>query len=158
MSAAQEQEQFGQCWMSMQARFTGPQPVTVRAVAGHARTRRDVGEHVQVVFGRAVFYFTDRLAFESLREAFTRADALADQLFGPVSDAFSEAGQAEFRRLAKYGRGPSRQQRNMSAEAQAAAVRLRAAGVEIAEIADRFGLDQGLLERLLDQRELPAPG
>lgn len=158
MSAASEQEQFGQCWMSVNARFTGPQPVTVQAVAGGARTRRDVGEHVQVVFGRAVFYFTDRLAFESFREAFTRADGLADALFGPVADAFVEAERAEFTRLAKYGRGPSRQQRNMSAEALTAAVRLRAAGVEIGEIADRFGMDQGLLERLLNQRELPAPG
>lgn len=157
MSAAQEQEQFGQCWMSVNARFTGPQPVTVQAVAGHARTRRDVGEHVQVVFGRAVFYFTDRLAFESFREAFTRADGLADQLFGPVADAFVEAERAEFTRLAKSG-GKAPQQRSMSAQSLAAARRLQAAGVEIGEIADRFGMDPGVLAGFLDRRERPTPG
>lgn len=157
MSAAREQEQFGQCYMAVNARFTGPQPVTVQAVAGGARTRRDVGEHVQVVFGRAVFYFTDRLAFESFREAFVRADGLADTLFGPVADAFAEAERAEFNRLSKSG-GRAPLQRSISAESLAAARRLQAAGVEMGEIADRFGMDPSVLGNFLDRRERPTPG
>lgn len=102
MSAAKHR--YGDCCVVAQARFVGDQPVHVRGITAGAS--RSGSEHLAVTIGRVLIYLEDRAALDALITAVTRASGLADEVFGPAVDAFSEADRRERARIARTGQPP----------------------------------------------------
>jgi hypothetical protein len=100
---ASAEHRYGDCQVAAQARLVGDQPVPVQGVTAVAsRTGR---EHLAVTVGRVLLYLEDRAA---LVDAVRRAQALADQVFGPAEDGFTRAEARERAVIAKTDRLPHR--------------------------------------------------
>ncbi len=85
------------CAVATQARFAGPQDMSVLGVAPGASA--DGTAHLAIRVGRILLYIEDRGALATWTEAWRRALDLADGVFGPVEDAFAEAERVERRRF-----------------------------------------------------------
>ncbi len=95
---------YGDCYIAVTARLVGDQPIRVQGVTSIAsRTRR---EHLAVTVGRVLLYLEDRAALDALTMAVRRAGEYADEVFGPVPDAFTQAERRDRARAAKTGRPP----------------------------------------------------
>ncbi len=85
------------CAVATQARFAGPQDMSVLGVAPGASA--DGTAHLAIRVGRILLYIEDRGALATWTEAWRRALDLADGVFGAVDDAFTEAERVERRRF-----------------------------------------------------------
>lgn len=108
MSASSKSE-YGECFLAVQIRLAGSQPVRVQGVTATASPNHQ--EHLTITIGRALFYLQDRAAFDTLRTAVKEAEGLAQRVFGPEPDAFTEAEEQERLRIAQYGAGRGRKPR-----------------------------------------------
>lgn len=86
---------FTDCQVIAQAVCAGPILTTVRAVSGQAA--RPGRSHISVRFGSVLIYLEDRDALDALAQAVKDCERLADDVFGPVQDAFTEAAARELR-------------------------------------------------------------
>jgi len=77
---ASAEHRYGECYLAVQVRLVGDQPVRVQAVTAVAS--RTGSEHVAVTVGRVLFYLQDRAALEALRAAVEQAGEYADAVFG----------------------------------------------------------------------------
>jgi hypothetical protein len=75
------EHRFGTCDVIASARMRGDQASRVRAVAAVASTTGEA--HLSVRVSGVLIYLEDRAALEALVRAVRRAEALADQTFGP---------------------------------------------------------------------------
>ena len=83
------------CQVIAQARYAGEQELSVMGVAhGGSATGRP---YISVRVGRVLLYLEDRAALVSWTEAWRRTLDLADGVFGPACDSFSEIEAAERR-------------------------------------------------------------
>ncbi len=96
--------QYGDCYIAVQARLVGDQPIRVQGVTAVAS--RTGQEHLAVKVGRVLLYLEDRAAFDALRAAVAQAGEYADGVFGPVPDGFTQAEARERAQIAKTGRLP----------------------------------------------------
>lgn len=101
MGAAANSE-YGACYLAVQIRLVGGQPTRVQAVAAAADLKRQ--QHLAVTVGRAVFYIQDWPALAALRDAVRDAAEVAEQIFGPEPDAFTEAEEHDRMLIARYGK------------------------------------------------------
>ncbi len=87
----------GYCQVIAQARFSGRQEVSVMGVpAGASGGDRP---YISVRVGRILLYVENREALLSLTRAWRRALDLADGVFDPIEDAFTEVEKLEKRRF-----------------------------------------------------------
>ncbi len=90
------------CQVIAQARYYGQQECSVTAAAGGATPSGQ--PYIAIRVGRVLLYVEDRLALASWTEAWRRALDLADGVFGPVDDAFTEVERVERRRFERAAR------------------------------------------------------
>ncbi len=84
------------CQVIAQARFSGHQDVTVIGVPPGASAERP---YISVRVGRILFIVEDREALLAITRAWRRALDLADGVFDPVEDTFTEVEKLERRRF-----------------------------------------------------------
>lgn len=85
------------CQVIAQARFSGRQEVSVMGVpAGASGADRP---YISVRVGRILLYVENREALLALTRAWRRALDLADGVFDPIEDAFTDAEKLERRRF-----------------------------------------------------------
>jgi hypothetical protein len=92
----------GSCEVSTQALCYGPIETSVFAVAGSA-ARPGGRAHVGIKFGRVLIYVEDRASLDALAGAVGQALQMANAVFGPAKDAFTEAEAAARRRYERTG-------------------------------------------------------
>ncbi len=108
MTAAQIAEVAGAapgvayCQVIAQARFAGLQELSVTAVAGAASAIHT--PYVSLRVGRILLFIENREALVIWTEAVRRALDLADGVFGPIEDSFSEVEAAERKRFERSAR------------------------------------------------------
>lgn len=97
-----EMPTFASCTVSTQALCCGAVEASVFAVAGSA-TRPGERAHIGIKFGRVLLYIEDRIALNILAEAVQQATDMADAVFGPLEDAFTDAERRARRRFERSG-------------------------------------------------------
>jgi hypothetical protein len=90
------------CIVSSQALYYGDVEISVFAVAGSA-ARPSERAHIGIKFGRVLFYLEDRQSLASLAEAIGQATDMANAVFGPVQDAFTDAEARARQRFERSG-------------------------------------------------------
>lgn len=90
------------CTVSTQALCCGAVETSVFAVAG-AASRPGERAHIGIKFGRVLLYLEDRTALDILAEAVQQATDMADAVFGPLEDAFTDAERRTRRRFERSG-------------------------------------------------------
>ncbi|MGH3099227.1 MAG: hypothetical protein ACRDMV_24855 [Streptosporangiales bacterium] len=98
------EHRLGTCEVAATARLRGDQNRRVQGVAAVASRTGEA--HIALRVGRVLVYLEDREALEALRHAVHSADGLADEVFGPVDDAFART-EAYARREFEKGRRPT---------------------------------------------------
>ena len=81
------------CQVVTQARYAGEQELSIMGVASGGSSTGC--PYISVRVGRVLLYIEDRAALISWTEAWRRTLDLADGVFGPACDSFSEAAAAE---------------------------------------------------------------
>ncbi|MGH3098191.1 MAG: hypothetical protein ACRDMV_19590 [Streptosporangiales bacterium] len=95
------EHRLGSCEVAVTARLRGDQDRRVQGVAAVAS--RTGTAHIALRVGQVLVYLEDREALDALRHAVRKAEHLADEVFGPVDDAFARA-EAHARREFEKGR------------------------------------------------------
>ena len=90
------------CQVVTQARFAGLQELSVTGVAGNASSIHK--PYVSIRVGRILIYVENREALVTWTEALRRALDLADGVFGPIEDAFTEVEALERKRFERSAR------------------------------------------------------
>lgn len=98
-----EQSEDMTCRIAVQAVCGGVQRTNVRAFPEGAAPAKP---HITVTVGRVIVVVEDRAALASFESAWSRAVALADAVFGPEVDAFTEIEQARRRRFERSKQRP----------------------------------------------------
>lgn len=95
------QHRLGSCDVIASARLRGDQETRVQGVTSVASPTGQ--EHIALRVGRVLLYLEDRDALMALCHAARRAERLADDVYGPVDDAFTP-GEVWARREFEKGR------------------------------------------------------
>lgn len=98
------EHRLGTCDVIASATLRGDQDRRVQGVTAVAS--RTGTAHIALRVGRVLVYLEDRDALDALRHAVHSAEGLADEVFGPVDDAFARA-EAHARREFEKGRRPT---------------------------------------------------
>jgi hypothetical protein len=87
MTAAEHR--YGDCYIGVQVRLVGDQPIRVRGITAVASAPGR--EHIAVTVGRILIYLEDHAALDALAAAVEQATNLAEDVFGPVDDEITLA-------------------------------------------------------------------
>lgn len=90
------------CSIAAQALCAGPQETSVFGVTGSA-ARPGERAHIGLKFGRILIYLEDRAALDALVQATHQAEGMADSVYGPVQDVFTEEEARARRRFERSG-------------------------------------------------------
>lgn len=94
------EHRLGTCEVIANARLRGDQDTRVQGVTSVASRTGEA--HLALRVGRVLVYLEDRDALLALGRAVRRAEELADEVYGPVDDAFTRAEADTRRRFEKY--------------------------------------------------------
>lgn len=89
------------CRVAAQAHCYGAIETSVVAVAG--AVARPGQAHIAIRYGRVLIYVEDHAALASLAGAVRQALEMAEAVFGPIEDAFTEAEREARQRFERTG-------------------------------------------------------